>query len=160
MSAKKRGKNRVEYYDEMDASSTYRRLDLEKNMRYAAMDSCKEFEVYYQPIMDVANNESVCCGAEALVRWNSNVMGFVQPNDFIPLAEYLGLISPIGEYVLLQAAKRCKYWNDMGHPNYKVNVNLSVVQLLQPRIGCSNRLRRSVCDPVRYWRQSCFGWSG
>ena len=49
----------------------------------------------------------------------------------IPLAEYLGLINPIGEYVLRQAVKRCKYWNDMGHPNYKVNVNLSVVQLLQ-----------------------------
>ena len=59
------------------------------------------------------------------------VMGFVSPNDFIPLAEYLGLINPIGEYVLRQAVKRCKYWNDMGHPNYKVNVNLSVVQLLQ-----------------------------
>lgn len=65
------------------------------------------------------------------MRWNSSVMGFVSPNDFIPLAEYLGLINPIGEYVLRQAVKRCKYWNDMGHPNYKVNVNLSVVQLLQ-----------------------------
>lgn len=65
------------------------------------------------------------------MRWNSSVMGFVSPNDFIPLAEYLGLINPIGEYVLRQAVKQRKYWNDMGHPNYKVNVNLSVVQLLQ-----------------------------
>ena len=58
-------------------------------------------------------------------------MGFIAPTDFIPLAEYLGLINPIGEYVLEQAAKKCKYWNDMGHPEYKINVNLSVVQLLQ-----------------------------
>lgn len=130
--AKKSGKNHIEYYnDDKDNVNPYRRLDMEKNMRSATLNDCREFEVYYQPIMDVQSKDGVCCGAEALVRWNSNVMGFVQPNDFIPLAEYLGLISPIGEYVLLQAARRCKYWNDMGYPNYKVNVNLSVVQLLQ-----------------------------
>ena len=95
------------------------------------MNACSEFEVYYQPIIDVTAEGMPCCGAEALVRWNSSVMGFICPGDFIPLAEYLGLINPIGEYVLRKAAKRCKYWNDMGHPNYKVNVNLSVVQLLQ-----------------------------
>lgn len=131
MTAKRRGKNCVEYYNDKDQASTYRRLDMEKNMRAAAMNACKEFEVYYQPIVAVQEDGTPCCGAEALVRWNSSVLGFVSPEDFIPLAEYLGLINPIGEFVLEQAAKRCKYWNDMGHPNYKVNVNLSVVQLLQ-----------------------------
>ena len=97
-------------------------------MRMAAMNSCDEFEVYYQPIVDVTEEGIPCCGAEALVRWNSGALGFVNPEDFIPLAEYLGLINPIGDYVLLNAAKRCKYWNDMGHPNYKVNMNLSVVR--------------------------------
>ena len=66
-----------------------------------------------------------------MIRWNSSALGFVNPADFIPLAEYLGLINPIGEYVMKNAALRCKYWNDMGHPEYHVNVNLSVVQLLQ-----------------------------
>lgn len=131
MTAKRRGKNCVEYYNDKDQASTYRRLDMEKNMRTAAMNACKEFEVYYQPIVAVQEDGTPCCGAEALVRWNSSVLGFVSPENFIPLAEYLGLINPIGEFVLEQAAKRCKYWNDMGHPNYKVNVNLSVVQLLQ-----------------------------
>ena len=131
MTAKRRGKNCVEYYNDKDQASTYRRLDMEKNMRTAAMNACKEFEVYYQPIVNAQEDTTPCCGAEALVRWNSSVLGFVSPEDFIPLAEYLGLINPIGEFVLEQAAKRCKYWNDMGHPNYKVNVNLSVVQLLQ-----------------------------
>ena len=130
LSAKKRGKNRIEYYSAKDGASAYRRLDLEKNMRYAAMDSCKEFEVYYQPIMDATGEEMRCCGAEALVRWNSAALGFIRPDDFIPLAEYLGLINPIGEYVLRNAAARCRYWNDMGM-DFKVNVNLSVVQLLQ-----------------------------
>lgn len=131
MTAKRRGKNCVEYYNDKDQASTYRRLDMEKNMRTAAMNACKEFEVYYQPIVNAQEDGTPCCGAEALIRWNSSVLGFVSPEDFIPLAEYLGLINPIGEFVLQEAAKRCKYWNDMGHPNYKVNVNLSVVQLLQ-----------------------------
>ena len=100
-------------------------------MRTAAMNACTEFEVFYQPIIDVCQPGEPCCGAEALIRWNSSALGFVNPADFIPLAEYLGLINPIGEYVMKNAALRCKYWNDMGHPEYHVNVNLSVVQLLQ-----------------------------
>lgn len=99
-------------------------------MRKATMNECDEFTVYFQPIINV-KGEDVCAGAEALVRWNSATMGFINPVDFIPLAEYLGLINPIGEHVLRESAKHCRYWNDMGHPDYKVNVNLSVVQLLQ-----------------------------
>ena len=88
----------------------------------------KELFLVYQPQI---NCEEACIGVEALIRWNSSALGFVNPADFIPLAEYLGLINPIGEYVMKNAALRCKYWNDMGHPEYHVNVNLSVVQLLQ-----------------------------
>lgn len=131
--AKCAGKNRIEFYeDSVDSATTsHKRLDLEKNMRNATKNACREFEVYYQPIVDVTKPGSPCVGAEALIRWNSGELGFIPPTDFIPLAEYLGLINPIGEYVLREACKRCKYWNDMGHPEYKVNVNLSVVQLLQ-----------------------------
>lgn len=130
-SAKKEGKNRIEFYNDKDAVFAHRRLDMEKNMRKATLDECKEFEVYYQPIVDITKEGDPCCGAEALVRWNSSEMGFVSPVDFIPLAEYLGLINPIGDFVLREAAKRCRYWNEMGHPEFKINVNLSVVQLLQ-----------------------------
>ena len=149
LSAKRGGKNRVEYYDNVDSSSAYRRLDLEKNMRMAAMNACKEFEVFYQPIIEVQKDGEPCCGAEALVRWNSSALGFVNPADFIPLAEYLGLINPIGEYVMKTAAQRCKYWNDMGHPDYHVNVNLSVVQLLQNDIvkKVSNVLEETQINP-------------
>lgn len=130
-SAKKEGKNRVEYYNGKDENLAHKRLDLEKNMRKATLDACREFEVYYQPIVDITKEGDPCCGAEALIRWNSTEMGFISPEDFIPLAEYLGLINPIGDFVLYEAARRCRYWNEMGHPEYKVNVNLSVVQLLQ-----------------------------
>ena len=131
--AKKTGKNRVAVYDRNIKSDSGKRLDMEKNLRGAALDGCREFEVYYQPIIDIQENNQ-CVGAEALIRWNSEEMGFVSPADFIPLAEYLGLINPIGEYILLKACEECKRWNDSGHSNYKVNVNLSVVQLLQPDI--------------------------
>lgn len=148
--AKCAGKNRVEYYDENEETASYKRLDLEKNMRNATRNSFEEFEVYYQPIVDVTQPGDPCVGAEALIRWNSEEMGMISPAEFIPLAEYLGLINPIGEYVLREACRRCKYWNDMGHPNYKVNVNLSVVQLLQNDIveQVSEVIKESGIDPA------------
>lgn len=129
--AKCTGKNRVNFYDDNVESTSFKRLDLEKNMRNATRHSFDQFEVYYQPVVDVTRPDYPCIGAEALIRWKSPELGFISPTDFVPLAEYLGLIIPIGEYILREACIRCKYWNDYGHPDYKVNVNLSVVQLLQ-----------------------------
>ena len=108
---------------------------MEKSMRYATADGYGEFEVYFQPIVDVKKSGNPCVGAEALLRWNSQDLGFVSPGEFIPLAEYLGLINPIGNHVLEQACLALKHWNENGHPYYKVNVNLSVVQLLQNDIA-------------------------
>lgn len=142
--AKCSGKNRVEFYDENVESTSFKRLDMEKNMRNATRNAFAEFEVVYQPIVDVTREMSPCVGAEALIRWNSDELGVISPTDFIPLAEYLGLINPIGEFILREACKRCKYWNDMGHPDYKVNVNLSVVQLLQNDIV--DRVRAAIKD--------------
>lgn len=129
--AKKGGKNRVAYYREGAEMTSGRRLDMEKNMRDATADGYHEFEVYYQPIIDIQQDGEPCAGAEALVRWNSSKFGFIPPDEFIPLAEYLGLINPIGNHVLREACIRCHMWNENGYPDYKVNVNLSVVQLLQ-----------------------------
>lgn len=132
--AKKSGKNRVARYNVDSSGESNKRLDMEKNMRDATNGGCEEFLVYYQPIIDIQLPGTPCTGAEALVRWNSNELGFISPGDFIPLAEYLGLINPIGDYVLKEACRELKKWNDNGHPNYKVNVNLSVVQLMQTNI--------------------------
>jgi len=129
--AKKSGKNRTAYYAENSDKDSNKRLDMEKSMRAATADGYKEFDVYFQPIVDIRRGNAFCTGAEALIRWNSQDMGFMNPGEFIPLAEYLGLINPIGNYVLKEACKACKQWNESGHPYYKVNVNLSVVQLLQ-----------------------------
>lgn len=132
--AKRQGKNRVARYSDNLKTSAGKRLDMEKSMRDATSSDCSEFSVYFQPIIDIQRPGTPCMGAEALVRWNSTALGFIPPSDFIPLAEYLGLITPIGNYVLREACYACKKWNDSGHPEYKINVNLSVVQLLQKDI--------------------------
>lgn len=141
---KNTGKNRVTYYDEEIDTGSYKRLDLEKHMRNAVYNNMDEFEVFYQPVVDATQANNPCIGAEALVRWNSKELGYVSPGDFISLAEYLGLINPIGEHVLRQACTRCRYWNDMGQPDFTVNVNLSVIQLLDPEIV--NIIRRAIED--------------
>lgn len=129
--AKRAGKNRVARYSPDLKTISGKRLDMEKSMRDATSSDCSEFNVYFQPVIDILRPGMPCMGAEALVRWNSTALGFIPPAEFIPLAEYLGLITPIGNYVLQKACRACKKWNDNGHPEYKVNVNLSVVQLLQ-----------------------------
>jgi len=129
--AKKSGKNKLAHYTDSSDEEAYKRLDMEKSMRAATATDYDQFEVYYQPIVDITKPGNPCTGAEALIRWNSTELGFISPADFIPLAEYLGLINPIGHHVLQRACEAVKYWNENGHPYYKVNVNLSVVQLMQ-----------------------------
>lgn len=68
-------------------------------MRNATRNAFSEFEVYFQPIVNITKEGNPCAGAEALIRWNSGELGLIPPADFIPLAEYLGLINPIGEFV-------------------------------------------------------------
>ncbi|MCR5403316.1 MAG: EAL domain-containing protein [Butyrivibrio sp.] len=137
--AKKSGKNRIaEYSDNIDSSSV-RRFDLEKNMFDAIGKKAEEFEVYFQPIMsgsikDKDGNRRKHIGAEALVRWNSKSLGFLNPDEFIPLAEYLGLITPIGNHVIRKACECCRVWNEAGYCDFAVAVNLSVVQLMQTDI--------------------------
>lgn len=130
--AKKSGKNRYEFYKEQSNVGIYRRLEIESNMRQAVEAECDEFLVYYQPIVDTDTNE--CVGCESLVRWNSRALGFLSPAEFIPLAEYLGLIVEIGDYILEKACLQCKEWNEKYNPDFKVNINLSVVQLLQSNV--------------------------
>jgi EAL domain-containing protein (putative c-di-GMP-specific phosphodiesterase class I) len=64
-------------------------------------------------------------GAEVLLRWNSETLGPVAPDEFIPLTEQTGLIIPIGRWVLLEACKQAKTWMDQGHPNFRLSVNVS-----------------------------------
>lgn len=146
--SKKSGKNCYNYYDADKKTNTAKQLDIENNMRQAVASQMQEFVVFYQPVVDSFTRQCVSC--EALVRWNSKALGFMGPGDFIPLAEYLGLITDIGDYILEEACKQCKEWNDAGFPDFHVNVNLSVVQLLQKNVAenINNIIRKSGVNPA------------
>lgn len=133
--AKKSGKNRISKYSESIDASTVRRLDMEKAMYKAVEADCDEFEVYFQPIMRLSGDEAKLIACEALVRWNSRILGYVSPAEFLPLAEYLGLINPIGEHVLREASRLCGVWSKKLKKKISVHVNMSVVQLMQPEIS-------------------------
>jgi diguanylate cyclase (GGDEF)-like protein/PAS domain S-box-containing protein len=118
--AKEDGRGTYRFFETgMDARAQARRL-LELDLRAALKRG--EFEVYYQPIRDVAKD--VVVAFEALVRWNHSLRGMISPVNFIPLAEETGLIVPLGDWVLRRACMDAAQWSqDVG-----VAVNLSPVQ--------------------------------
>lgn len=102
-----------------------RRLSLEARLRKALMKG--EFELHYQPQVDVASGRIL--SAEALVRWNSD-QGFVPTDELISLAEETGLIVPIGEWVVTQACRQLRLWHQSGKAPIGLAVNLSARQFL------------------------------
>lgn len=88
---------------------------------------CREFILYFQPVIDIQNNDRVVA-FEALVRWNNTERGIVSPSDFIPMAEETGLIIPLGEMILIMACAQAKKWVDLGFKDIIVAVNFSAKQ--------------------------------
>jgi diguanylate cyclase (GGDEF)-like protein len=126
--ARESGGNNYQFYTaEMNAKAV-KRLALENNLRRAL--EREEFEVYYQPKIDVKTGQIV--GMEALVRWKNPKLGLVSPTEFIPLAEETGLIVPIGEWVLRAACAQARAWQDEGFAPLYISVNLSPRQFQQP----------------------------
>jgi EAL domain-containing protein (putative c-di-GMP-specific phosphodiesterase class I) len=103
-------------------------LLLESQLRNALQRG--EFELFYQPQVDLSRNRVAC--VEALIRWHNPEFGLVSPDDFIPLAEASGLIVPIGQWVLKDACRQISRWRRGGFPDLRVAVNLSAVQFRQP----------------------------
>ncbi|MFM0003221.1 EAL domain-containing protein [Paraburkholderia dipogonis] len=119
--AKDMGRNTFQFYQpEMNASAGTR-LNLERRLRRALRDN--EFLLHYQPQVDIESGQIV--GTEALVRWRDPEVGLVPPSSFIPVAEESGLIGPLSEWVLREACRQNKAWQDEGLPPARVSVNLS-----------------------------------
>jgi diguanylate cyclase (GGDEF)-like protein/PAS domain S-box-containing protein len=125
--AKNKGKNNFQVFNEDMQKVSMTMLLLENDLRQAIERN--EFTLYYQPQIEIENGKIV--GLEALIRWNHPVRGLVSPKDFIPVAEDSGLIVPIGEWVLNEACKQNKQWQDAGLAYVPVSVNLSTRQFLQ-----------------------------
>ncbi|NHM32403.1 EAL domain-containing protein [Neobacillus terrae] len=114
------------YSEELDLNASYK-LTLERDLAFAVQNN--EFELYYQPIMDLKSER--ISAMEALIRWHHPEIGLVPPNDFIPIAEESGQIIAIGTWVLETACRQNKSWQDAGIPSFKIAVNMSTKQLQQ-----------------------------
>jgi diguanylate cyclase (GGDEF)-like protein/PAS domain S-box-containing protein len=127
---------------EMDARMQTRRA-LEFDLRKAIVNG--EFELHYQPIVDVKTQQVTSC--EALIRWNHPQRGLVPPMEFIPLAEETSLIVPIGEWVLRQACKEAARWPS----HVTIAVNLSPAQFKNHSLvqSVTNALAESQLSPER-----------
>jgi diguanylate cyclase (GGDEF)-like protein len=121
------------------------RLALENELR-KAIDKC-ELELHYQPKVDMRSGG--ICGMEALVRWRHPARGLIAPSEFIPLAEETGLIMGLGQWVLREACRQNKLWQDEGRTPLRVAVNLSGAQLRQKDLDAqvAQVLQASGLDP-------------
>jgi EAL domain-containing protein (putative c-di-GMP-specific phosphodiesterase class I) len=129
--AKDMGRNTFQFYQPEMNVSAGARLNLERRLRRALRDN--EFLLHYQPQVDIETGQVV--GMEALVRWHDPEVGLIPPSQFIPVAEESGLIGPLSEWVLREACRQNKAWQDEGLPPARVSVNLSARQFQQRDIA-------------------------
>ncbi|WP_420475900.1 putative bifunctional diguanylate cyclase/phosphodiesterase [Noviherbaspirillum sp. ST9] len=122
--AKAQGRNNYQFFMQRINERAIRRFALEGSLRRAV--AREESAVYYQPKLSIAEGKVI--GAEALIRWHDHRNGPVSPSQFIPIAEESGLIIPIGEWVLRQACRQNRTWQDAGYEPIPVAVNVSAVQ--------------------------------
>jgi diguanylate cyclase (GGDEF)-like protein len=129
--AREQGGDNYQFYTADMNAKAMKRLTLENNLRRALERS--EFEVYYQPVLDINTKKIV--GVEALLRWHHPELGLVQPAEFISLAEDTGMIVPIGEWVLRTACAQSKSWQSAGFAPLSLAVNLSARQFQQQNLS-------------------------
>jgi diguanylate cyclase (GGDEF)-like protein len=127
--AKQAGRNAFHFFNPGMSVFSRERLDLESELRRAL--PMKQFEVHYQPKVDVVTGRMN--SVEALLRWRHPTRGLVGPLDFIPIAEETGLMLPIGEWVLREACRQARQWQREGLPFLRIAVNISPIHFRQSK---------------------------
>ena len=146
--AQERGRGRCMAYADGLAEQVVDRLRLQLDLK-RALDN-ERLELAYQPLVDVNNGQVI--GAEALVRWDHPVRGWVSPSIFVPLAEETGLVLRLGRFVLQRACRDLAAWRAEGF-NVHVSVNVSGRQLVEDDIllEVSKALAHDGVPPERLW---------
>jgi diguanylate cyclase (GGDEF)-like protein/PAS domain S-box-containing protein len=125
--AKEKGRNNFQFFTAELNELITERLELENRLRRAL--ERQQFTLHYQPRIDMHTRQIV--GAEALLRWQVPGYAEVSPSRFIPVAEEIGLIAPIGKWVIRAACSQNKQWQDAGLPPFVISVNVSPRQFRQ-----------------------------
>jgi diguanylate cyclase (GGDEF)-like protein/PAS domain S-box-containing protein len=126
--AKEQGRDNYQLFNALVNAKALQRIALEHGLRRSL--SHHEMAVHYQPIFDFRSGRMT--GMEALLRWTDPELGAIPPATFIPLAEAIGVMIPIGTWALRVACAQAKEWHDAGFDTLSLAVNLSVCQLQQP----------------------------
>ncbi len=138
--AKNSGKNTYRLFNKELNDSAARHMILENHLRHAI--DRDEFSLHYQPMFDLTTKKIVGC--EALLRWNNELLGPIEPDKFIHLAEKNGQIISIGEWVFETACKEISKWNKLGFTDLYVAINICSTQTAES--GFVNRLKTIVSD--------------
>jgi diguanylate cyclase (GGDEF)-like protein/PAS domain S-box-containing protein len=125
--SKRISKRGFHFFDDEIRTKAINEMKIENNLREAIL--LDEFEIYYQPIMNVAKKR--VSSFEALIRWNSKKLGFIYPDEFIAIAEKTGLINEIGFIVLEKSCKFIANLNKKSDREFSISVNISVIQLME-----------------------------
>lgn len=138
-------RGRVTAFSHAMISTPPERLEMEQHLRFALQK--REFELYYQPQINLSTGKLI--GLEALLRWRHPSLGFISPASFVPVAEQIGIIDEIGEWVLGEAIQRLEKFHQAGLRNLRMAVNVSALQFSKEDFASSvsKLLRRSSILP-------------
>jgi diguanylate cyclase (GGDEF)-like protein len=125
--AKQHGRNSLQCYSPGMSAEVREQVELERELCEALGRG--QFELYYQPKVNTATG--LIRSAEALLRWRHPELGLVPPDKFIPIAEECGVIGAIGEWVVREACRQARQWQQAGLPPMRIAVNLSAAQFRQ-----------------------------
>jgi len=123
--AKAAGKNVYQFFTPEMNEEALEALAIENGIRKALTQN--EFKLFYQPIVDIRDGRVI--GAEALIRWLHPERGLISPDNFIPVCEETGVINEVGEWVISEACRQLRVWQDNGFDDFYVAVNISPQQI-------------------------------
>jgi len=138
--AREQGDNNVAFFSKALQEQANTKKQIAEQLRGAIEKN--ELMLHYQPV--VASHSNNVIAVEALLRWNNQLLGNIAPDVFIPIAEEIGIIKEIGDWVLVQACLQNKIWQQQGYPNMVMSINMSAMQLCIE--GYANTVAEALTD--------------